>query len=121
MAVNENSGERMTTDHETSENVPELKVMETSTAEGYMYSLPGLTLFTGECPGMDEQVTESPNEWRSESVSEVSHDSDEDESTSRELYVRTRVDKFHEQSQNLLKSSNVFVVDEFGARNGEFL
>ena len=80
-----------------------------------------LTLFTGECLSVDEQVTESPNEWRSESVSEVNHDSSEDESTPREVHVRTRVDKFHEQSQNLLKSSKVFAVDEFGARHGEFL
>ena len=45
VAANENSGERMTTDRETSENVPELNVMENSTAERYVYSLHGLTLF----------------------------------------------------------------------------
>ena len=100
---------------------PELNVTETSAAEGYTYSLSGLTTFTGESSGVDEQVMESPNEWRSESVSEVNHDSSEDESTSRELYVRARVDEFHEQSQNLLKSSNVSAVEEFGSRNGEFL
>ena len=45
VAANENSGERMTTDRETSENVPELNVMENSTAERFVYSLHGLIFF----------------------------------------------------------------------------
>ena len=105
--VNEDSGERMTTVHEVSENVPELNDGEINNVEEYTHSLSVLTHFTGVCSGLDEWIVESSVEQRPENVLKV-------ELTSRKLCVRMAVNEFHEQPQNPLKLSNVVVVGEFG-------
>ena len=108
--VNEDSGERMTTVHEVSENVPELNDGEINNVEEYTHSLSVLTHFTGVCSGLDERIVESSVEQRPENVLKVSGE----ESTSRKLCVRMAVNEFHEQPQNPLKLSNAVVVGEFG-------
>ena len=60
---------------------------------------------------------EPPDERWPENVSKVNSDFSGMSRHPEQLCVRTRVNEFHEQSQNLLKLPNVVAVGEFGARN----